>query len=108
MSELSGVCEKDHLVQFYSTKTSLLKNLKSFIGGGLLAGDPCLVIATPEHLSALEKRLMAHDIDLGPYRAAGKFICLDAKTTLANIMGNGLPDEQAFRTVVGGALEQLL
>ncbi len=94
----------EHFVQFYEADQPLFDSLASFIGGGLTAGEPGIVVATPEHRAELERRLRATGIDLDAARAAGAYVALDADETLSRIMVDGMPDPQRFAEVIGGEL----
>jgi signal transduction histidine kinase/FixJ family two-component response regulator len=94
----------EHFVQFYEADLPLSDSLSSFIGDGLTAGEAAIVVATPEHRDALERRLRATGIDLDAARAAGAYVALDADQTLARIVVDGMPDPQRFAEVIGGEL----
>src|SRR5688500_18248805 len=55
--ERAGDCE--HFVQFYESDAFLVGAVAEFVGGGLHAGEAGIVIATPEHVAAIEERLVA-------------------------------------------------
>lgn len=94
----------DHLVEMYEAEGDFLDSLETYVHGGLDAGDSVVLIATEEHLAALEDRLANKGVDLGPARKADRYIELDAEQTLAKFMVNGWPDEGRFKEVVAGLL----
>ncbi|MEO5701326.1 MAG: MEDS domain-containing protein [Casimicrobiaceae bacterium] len=94
----------EHLVQFYSDETAFLDTLEGFIGGGLRSGDSAIVIATPEHLSALETRMARGGIDVERARQREQYVPLDAAATLDLFMVGVRPDPEKFMAV----LEHLL
>ncbi len=103
------IAPTEHLVQLYGDDESFLDSLEGFVAGGLLKGEAVIVIATPAHRSALERRLSARDeIDLGAAVRADQFIAADAEETLAKFMverqGQKWPDDQRFEQVVSGLL----
>ena len=49
----------EHIAQFYEHDGVLLDTLAGFVGGGLKQGEGVIVLATAEHLKALEQRLEA-------------------------------------------------
>src|SRR3981081_673458 len=51
-----------HSVQFYADDSFLLDDLSRFIGTALGAGDAAIVLATPAHREALERRLQARGL----------------------------------------------
>jgi hypothetical protein len=103
---MTSVYEREHFVQFYQTESTLLHNLKRFVGGGLKGGSPCLLILTPEHRAALEEQLREAGIDTSAAEQAGTYVALDAAETLSRFMRNDLPNKELFTQVIGGVLKQ--
>lgn len=87
----------DHIVHFYEHEDDLLDRLTAFCGDALRAGDSTLLIATPAHLEALQRRLRGTGVDLTQAILEDRYICLDAETTLARFMVGGWPDGRLFR-----------
>jgi signal transduction histidine kinase/ActR/RegA family two-component response regulator len=94
-----------HVVQFYDDDTFLMESVTRFVGAALGAGDVGIVIATPAHRIALDKRLRARGVDLRIARRQGRYLALDAADTLSALMADGLPDADRFRAVVGRTIE---
>ena len=94
----------DHLVQIYQNDLALIDSLEGFIAGGLSAGDAVVIIATPTHRAALQRRLESQGFDIAAVAAADRYSALDAEKTLAKFMINGWPDDELFQTLI----EQLL
>jgi PAS domain S-box-containing protein len=103
----SEISEPEHFVQFYDTDEFLLDAVSGFIGGGLGAGSSCVVIATREHLQALEEQLETNGLNLAAARGRNTYIGLDAAETLAQFMVDGWPEPELFAEVIGGILEQM-
>lgn len=91
----------DHFVQFYEHDASLIAAVCGFMSAGLEAGDACIVIATPEHLDALERCMRSRGADVREAAALGRYVALDAETALAGFMVDGAPDARLFRATVG-------
>ena len=87
----------EHMAQFYQDDSVLLDTLWGFLGGGLRVG--VIVIATENHLNALEQRL-AGLVDLDLRRSEDQYIPMVAEDALARFMRNGWPDERLFADVV--------
>lgn len=104
---LVSVYEGEHFVQFYPHEKILIKNLQSFIGGGVASGDPCAVIATKKHLSLMERGLIKHGLDLNKAKKAGQLKLLDAVDTLKTFMRNGTPNKELFYEIIGSVLSEL-
>ncbi|QBD75858.1 PAS domain S-box protein [Ktedonosporobacter rubrisoli] len=92
--------EARHFVQFYTHDDFMLDSLSKFIGTGLKAGQPCIVIATSPHLASLAKRLHAQGIDLTSAFKDNSYIAMDASQVLTQFMLNGTPDTQRFLTTI--------
>jgi hypothetical protein len=85
-----------HAVKFYETHESLCRIVVEFLGEGMLAQQPALVIATPEHLAGIVAELEARHFDVAGMRAAGDLLLLDVSDMLAAFMVDGMPDAERF------------
>jgi hypothetical protein len=94
-----------HAVRFYEDERSLCRIVTDFIGDGLVASQPAVVIATPAHREEIYRGLRALSLDVHRFRENGELLVLDAEETLATFMKDGVLDPVAFRTSVGGALD---
>jgi hypothetical protein len=101
MSEPAAVDTPQHAVQFYSNERSLLATVVEFLGDGLAAGQPAIVIATSPRLSAILERLGERQLDVDAARQRGDLVLLDAHETLATFMIGDAPDETAFDAGIG-------
>lgn len=95
-----------HAVQFYGDEAELFKTVGAFLSEGLVAGQPAIVIATPDHTTAIQDALAAHLIDVARARHLGDLVMLDADDTLGTFMHNGMPDQILFQRHVGTQMEQ--
>ncbi|WP_343051446.1 ATP-binding protein [Pseudaquabacterium terrae] len=86
-----------HFVRFYDHDALLLDEVATFIGDALRAGGTGIVIASAEHLAALEQRLGPS----GAQPAGGTLVLRDAAQCLAQFMVDDWPDEQRFRSLIG-------
>jgi signal transduction histidine kinase len=89
-----------HTVQFYADDSFLLDGLSRFIGTALGAGDAAIVLATPAHREALERRLQDRGLSTAKSIRQGRYMVLDAMETLQKFMVDGFPDAARFREVV--------
>jgi hypothetical protein len=94
------IAPSEHIAQFYENDNVLVDTLTGFVGGGLNAGESSIVIATPDHLAALNRRLVDSNVDLTRAIAEDRYIALDAETSLARFMIDQMPDEDLFRVFV--------
>jgi hypothetical protein len=97
-----------HAVQFYGNDQSLFSTVGGFIGEGLVAGQPAIVIATPSHTAAILNELARRLIDVQQAKRIGDLVCLDAEESLATFMAGNMPDAGAFRRNVGDVIDQAL
>src|SRR5690349_9508550 len=96
----------DHAVQIYTNEELFLDVLEGFVSSGLRANDGIIVIATPEHRRALERRLTVRGYPVAAAAAQDQYIALDAQATLAQFMVDGWPDEALFRQTVMGFIHR--
>ena len=90
----------EHLLQIYENECVLLDTLERFVSGGLELGEGVILIVTPEHLKAVEKRLLVRGFDVEVARANDQYIPLDAATTLAQFLQRGWPDAVLFESLM--------
>src|SRR5262245_56027201 len=74
-----------HAVQFYECDDFLVKTMAQFVGEGLRAGAPVIVIVTAAHRLGLTS-MIESDIH------AGQLTVLDAHDTLDRLLCDGRPD----------------
>lgn len=86
----------DHILQIYETDQEFITSLEGFVTGGFNNGESVVVIATPEHLRALNGRLRKRGFDLFALALQDQYIPLSAEDTLAQFMINGWPDQNLF------------
>jgi hypothetical protein len=100
------IAPSEHIAQFYENDSVLLDTLAGFVAGGIKNGECVIVIATPEHRTGLEKRLTVSGVEIWRAQVENRYMALDAETTLARFMMNGLPDEGLFTECVESLLRQ--
>jgi len=100
------IAPSEHMAQFYENDDVLLDTLAGFIGGGLKVGDGAIVIATVEHLKALNHRLEASGVDVADAQSQDQYIPLVAEETLAKFMVKQWPDDELFTALVTGLIKR--
>jgi len=85
-----------HAVYFYDDAESLSHMVAGFIGAGLVANQPALVIATPSHSAAILERLIAMAVEPEKRIEQGDLLMLDADEVLSRFMVEAMPDAQRF------------
>ncbi|WP_028104680.1 MEDS domain-containing protein [Pseudoduganella violaceinigra] len=90
----------DHCVQVYENDSAFLDALEGFVMAGFRQGDAVIVIATPEHREALDRRIERNGIDSAAAAERGQYIVRDARASLARFMFDGWPAEARFHAMV--------
>lgn len=85
-----------HAVKFYESRESLCRIVADFLGEGLSARQPALVIATPEHCDRIVAELRARHFNTEEMQAAGDLLLVDAAAMLATFVVDGVPDANLF------------
>jgi hypothetical protein len=98
----------EHIAHFYEDDEQFLRKLTEFVLEGFAADESAIVIATPEHESALRLRLAEEGVDVGRALDDDRYIPLDAEETLAEFMVDGWPDGQLFANVVGQIMKRAM
>lgn len=94
----------DHSVQIYGHDAELIDALETFVGDGIRQGECVVVIATPAHRAALQRRLASQRIDVWDAIATNRYIALDADATLATFMRGDWPDDRLFAFCVNNLI----
>jgi hypothetical protein len=100
----SDLAPCEHFVQFYPGDDVFLDALEGFVGGGIEKGEVVALIATPEHVDALNRRLISCGINLDRARARQLYVTLDAEESLQKFMVDGMPDATLFQQFVQSLL----
>lgn len=90
----------DHVLQIYENDDIFLDALAGFVGGGINAGECCIVIATDVHLRALEARLTEYGIHTHNLISENRYMPINAEEMLSKFIVNGWPDESLFNKTV--------
>jgi MEDS: MEthanogen/methylotroph, DcmR Sensory domain len=92
---------KTHGVYFYEDDTFLVDKVAQFVKNGLERQETVIVIATAEHRTDLETKLMADNLIGLSASTGGHYLTLDASATLSLFTLNGWPDGRLFLKVMG-------
>lgn len=96
----------DHVLQIYENDGVFLDALSGFVGGAINANEACIVIATDNHLKALEIRLENYGVHIETLVSEERYIPLNAEEILSRFMINGWPDEKLFTQTISGILKK--
>jgi hypothetical protein len=97
----------DHVVQFYEHETDLVEAVAPYLSAGIRAGEAAIAIAGEAHRLAFQAEMEADGIDVARVSSEGRFIELDAATTMAAFTVKGQIDRDAFHEVVGGLMRKV-
>jgi hypothetical protein len=95
-----------HGVQIYAELDELAQSVVAFVKAGFEAGEPAVVVATPDHLDAFRGRLAALGWNPRSLEDAGLLSVADADETLSSIMEDDVPSAARFEQVVGSLLDR--
>lgn len=101
------LAEKDHVVHFYDAEQDLVALVGSYLSAAVLDGDAVIVIATPDHVTALTAAMSAAGVDTEAKEDGGDLVLVDADEVLARFMVGDMPSAEAFDSVVGGLVRRV-
>jgi hypothetical protein len=96
----------EHIAQFYEHEGVLLDSLERFVHAGVAGNESAIVIATRQHLRALDDRLNATGVNVTMIRLLNQYITVDADEALDQFMINKWPDDTLFFKFVTGLIER--
>ena len=107
MSNATSISGHFHAVRFYENKESLCRIVAEFLGEGLVAHHPALVIGTPEHCAGIVQELRARHFDVERMQRAGDLLLLDARDFMSTFMVDGVPNAELFGANAARAIERI-
>ena len=96
----------EHFVQFYEQDDFVVDSISRFVIEGLEQSESVIVVATDEHLNALNRCLSQRDVDVVAAITTGHYVPLSAEATLAEIRVDGRVSPDRVRDVIGDTLLQ--
>jgi len=102
---LAAPARGQHIAQLYAEPGFFERAVGMFAGEGFRRGEAVIIIATPSHGRAVERRLEDQGFDLDGLKRQGQLTALDAASCLAALLVDGMPDRQRFHAVIGGAFD---
>jgi CheY-like chemotaxis protein len=97
---------KFHGVYFYQDAPSLSHTVASFIGEGLVADQPAVLIATASHSAAIREQLTAMGFDADGRIEQGELLMLDADEILNCFMVDELPNARRFEDTMNPIIDR--
>lgn len=96
-----------HVVSFYDHDAGLATQVAAFLSPGLTRAGRAVVVATPEHSSAVCAELVRRGLPVAALARQGRLVVQDAATTLQGLLVDGRPDRgrvrKAAHELIGGA-----
>ena len=102
-----GDVNSEHLLHLFDDVESLAETASDCLHEGWSAGEALLVVARPQHWSAIAEGLESKGCRTDDVAAAGALTVLDAAGTLASFLRHGFPDRDLFFAKVGGVVHSL-
>ena len=96
----------EHAVQVYDDVSELVRSVAAYLAPAFGAGDPALVIMTPDHWDALARELDSRGWGPAALERKGLLMRADAERLLGAFMAGELPSPERFREVVGGLVNE--
>ena len=96
-----------HVAQFYGADRELAREVAASLAATLRAGGTAVFVATEVHAKAIAACLASAGADLARAMEEGRYVALDASTTLGSFQSGGRIDPGRFDEVVGGLLRRV-
>ena len=98
------IASSDHIIQVYEEDEVMTTSVASFIEEGIHSNETCVVILTPEHIHAIEKKLRQRGFNVDTLIDEHRYIPYDAEETLAKFMVEDWPDRPLLYLTVSELL----
>jgi hypothetical protein len=98
---------KEHLVHLYQDDSILVEGVALYAGRGLGKGEAVVLIATAEHLEAIERRLQDAGLETADLKAWGQLLCIEAAPLLVRFLDQGGIDTARFHAILADILGQV-
>lgn len=85
-----------HAVRFYDNDKSLCRIVAAFLGEGLAAGQPGLIVGTAQHTRGVVSELREKHFDVASLLAADDLVICDAREMMSTFMVEGFPNAGRF------------
>jgi hypothetical protein len=94
-------------VRFYESDASLARMVAEFLHQGFEAGNPGIVMATPDLRAAILHELTVRSLDAVDLQRSGDLLLLDARESLSTFMTHGQPDGRKFTDQMCQAIQRV-
>jgi len=107
-SDTAAATAPAHRVTFFDEDRDLVADLADYFVSHLSSGGSAIVIATQSHRHDLSVVLEGRGLSTRSMEREGRYVALDAATTLAGLLDGGKPDPAHFARIVGGLVQRLV
>jgi hypothetical protein len=97
----------EHHLELFDSSRSLADTVSAFLLEGFGRGEPLLIVATPQHIELLTRKLEGAGLNVRAAARANRVVILDAAQTLDKFMRQDGPNAAAFDEVVGSLVARL-
>jgi hypothetical protein len=91
---------KEHLVHLYVDDRVLVEGVALYAGRGLGKGEAVVLVATADHLEAIERSLAAAGLEPSDLKAWGQLVCIEAAPLLTRFLDQGGIDAGRFQSIL--------
>lgn len=95
-----------HLVYPHTDNAHLAEAVGLFASAGLREGEAVILIMAASHCQPIRERLQREGFNLHELETTGQLICGKAEDLLSTFLFDGIIDEDRFKTIFGGMIEQ--
>jgi len=100
------IAASDHFLQLYEDDEIFLDGLEAYVCAGIAKSESVIIIATTEHLSALEKRLINY-YNLNKLIIQKHYMPIDVEVILDKILINSQIDAALFNTEMSNLMKSI-
>jgi DcmR-like sensory protein len=95
---------KEHLVHLYEDDRVLVEGVALYAGRGLGKGEAVVLLATAEHIEAIEERLCDVGFEVADLKAWGQLVVVDAARLLSRFLVEGRIDGGRFKAILSDVI----
>ncbi|HKE92769.1 MAG TPA: MEDS domain-containing protein [Povalibacter sp.] len=95
-----------HSVQFFDCDDQQAHCVANYVRGGIDSGCTCIVVATPEHRTAINARLQGLGLDVAALASSYQYVELDAQMLLERFLDGERCNQERFHQVFNTLLGQ--
>jgi hypothetical protein len=93
-----------HIVYPYTDEALVGPAVALFARSGLNQGEGVILVMTAAHWEPITRRLAMEGFDVDALQHSKRLVCAIAEDLLAELLVDGVPNEDRLRTIVGGMI----